>query len=843
MTVTIDVAPGGPPAPTVAQIDPPDGTTIAVPTDITSTLTPPGGQTITSWAVSVRRPRDPTITELGRGSGPSLLATLDPTRLPNGTYVLAITATSSGGGTTVRETHVVVDGDFKPGRYQTIFGDLSVDAGPIKVALRRVYDSTDKAVGDFGIGWRLELASFRIDSNGPLGRGGWSAQQCGAFPFLQTCYSTSQPHFVTVTWPDGHVETFDMTPTPGSPLLPTLTTSAFTARPGTSSTLVAVDDALMLSGDTFLGGGLLATGGIYDPMRFVLTDKRGTKYLVDRRDGLLQISDRLGNTVTFEHDGIVDSTGPTIHFTRDEQDRITAIDDPAGGTLTYAYNPAGDLTSATDQDGHPSRYEYDANHDLTSVSGTTPALRLDYNDGRLRTLTDATGHQVSFSDDIAGRRETTIGPNPGRTAVATFNTNGDQTEVQAIGSGHTVIRRFTYDDHHRLLTDAEPQGTLTHVYDDAGNEIKRTGPDGLVEEATYDAFGNHLEERIDGRLVASAIYDESNQPTMISYPDGTAEHFDHDSRGLLTGMTDRSGRQTTHTYDEHGATATRTTAAGTTHYLNDADGRVLHEITPTGATAITTYTGVGNTHTYTDANGHTWTYDYNERGDIARYTDPLAHAKTYSYYPDGQLERLENRDGQTLTYRYGPDGQVTERTGSDGTHVTYHYDALGRPLTLTNADSTVTYSWDDGSRPMTKTVEDAGMATPITLRFGWTPANQLATLTDPDGTTSYVYGRARLLMSAADTEAGAFAYQYDTDDRLSSLVRPNGVADDFAWHGRDLREQLTTLGSTMLNRTGYDYDQNGRLSTVVGTAGTDVYGYDADGRLTSATNFGTRSSR
>ena len=27
---------------------------------------------------------------------------------------------------------------------------------------------------------------------------------CGFFPFIETCYQTTVPHVVSVTWPDGH---------------------------------------------------------------------------------------------------------------------------------------------------------------------------------------------------------------------------------------------------------------------------------------------------------------------------------------------------------------------------------------------------------------------------------------------------------------------------------------------------------------------------------------------------------------------------------------------------------------------------------------------------------------
>ena len=44
-------------------------------------------------------------------------------------------------------------------------------------------------------------------------------------------------------------------------------------------------------------------------MQFVLTDKSGTKYTLDRHAGLLAIVDRNGNRVDIGSDGIVGSAG------------------------------------------------------------------------------------------------------------------------------------------------------------------------------------------------------------------------------------------------------------------------------------------------------------------------------------------------------------------------------------------------------------------------------------------------------------------------------------------------------------------------------------------------------
>src|SRR5258708_22661501 len=81
----------------------------------------------------------------------------------------------------------------------------------------RAYDSFDKRVGDFGLGWRVSLSNFRVSTNRILGAGGWTQYntQCGLGLCL-TAFRSSVPHFVTVVFPDQHTEVFDFSAAGGS---------------------------------------------------------------------------------------------------------------------------------------------------------------------------------------------------------------------------------------------------------------------------------------------------------------------------------------------------------------------------------------------------------------------------------------------------------------------------------------------------------------------------------------------------------------------------------------------------------------------------------------------------
>src|SRR5690606_27666648 len=128
-----------------------------------------------------RRPGGSTLVPLATGTGNTVAAEFDPTLVRNGTYLIVVRAETAGGGVLVDEPGLVVEGDYKPGRYTTTFRDVALNSGNIPVELLRTYDSTNRAAGDFGPGWSRAFGGFKIESNGPLGAGRWTSFTCGSF--------------------------------------------------------------------------------------------------------------------------------------------------------------------------------------------------------------------------------------------------------------------------------------------------------------------------------------------------------------------------------------------------------------------------------------------------------------------------------------------------------------------------------------------------------------------------------------------------------------------------------------------------------------------------------------
>src|SRR5262249_55078490 len=139
-----------------------------------------------------------------------VLGTLDPTLLLNGLGLLQLRATDMGGQTTtLGPISVVTTQNQKVGNFTVSFNDLTVPVAGLPIQVVRTYDSRRKAVGDFGVGWTLDLNTVSLATNGTLGDHWVGASSGGLFPTY--CIQPSQSHVVTITFGDGTVFQFQTT--------------------------------------------------------------------------------------------------------------------------------------------------------------------------------------------------------------------------------------------------------------------------------------------------------------------------------------------------------------------------------------------------------------------------------------------------------------------------------------------------------------------------------------------------------------------------------------------------------------------------------------------------------
>jgi RHS repeat-associated protein/uncharacterized repeat protein (TIGR01451 family) len=858
----------GAPPPTVSTPSPADGAIVTKPTPITATFSPPAGQSITHWSVSYRAVPNSTATVLASGTGtpPATLATFDPTILADGTYQLIISATASGGGVQNATTSVAVTGQLKPGRYVSTYNDLSVPVAGIPMNVQRNYDSYSTSSGDFGPGWHVGLSNMTVRVNHTLGDGGWSlyATNC-VFGFCNYAYTSTSPHYVTVTYADGHTEVFDFTPAGGAGPFYFLGTSAFTARPGTGTT-----STLQVNGDTSVDYGFNGSlsgdlnGPVYDPQRFDLTTKDGHVYTLDRTLGLVAEKDANGNSVTVDSAGVHSSTGQSINYTRDSAhgNRISAITGPDGHAINYGYSTTGDLTSVQYPDGSTAGYSYDSNHHLTdSTGGGKPASTVEYdNAGRMVAIIDGAGNRTVLDNDAAGQQQVLHDPTGRLTTVYTYDDLGDVLQKDQIIDGVNQTTKAKFDGAGRMVDLLDPQQHHEQwVYDETntvnnGNLLSYTDANGRITRYTgYDAHG-HAGTVLgpDGVAIGSLNYDPATGLLLSSQQQGLPPSvFSYYPNGQLKKSVDAAGRTVSYIYNSAGYQTSVTDAAGhTTTYVPDALGRDTSVTDASNNTTQYSYDAAGDVTSVIDPTGATQSFHYNNQGLLDRASDG-AGATDYVYNGAGRVSQRTDRTGAVTSYQYNAAGNLTQETRPGNDVTSYQYDPLGRLTETDNADSELMFSYDAAGNvtrqvscaPQPAHAECAAATSTaqqpmVQFDYGWSEDGQEASVTGPAGLTKYDYNNNGWLSQVTDPAGHSASYHFDGLGRLSSVNSPNSAVESFSYDpsslltGRDV-----TSGTSTIARSDYTLDPaTAQRTSATDLDGTSTFSYQDNGWLSQSTH-------
>ena len=154
--------------PFVQITSPPPGNRVTSPTQIRGTVT---DGNLDFYTLSYALFGTTDFTEFARGTAPVVtgqLGTFDPTLLQNDTYTIRLEAVDTSGNRTAVQQEIDVLGNLKLGNFRLEFTDLSIPVSGIPITIRRIYDTlTANLQGDFGFGWRLEIADTELRTSVP----------------------------------------------------------------------------------------------------------------------------------------------------------------------------------------------------------------------------------------------------------------------------------------------------------------------------------------------------------------------------------------------------------------------------------------------------------------------------------------------------------------------------------------------------------------------------------------------------------------------------------------------------------------------------------------------------
>ena len=480
-----------------------------------------------------------------------------------------------------------------------------------------------------------------------------------------------------------------------------------------------------------------------------------------------------------------------------------------GSEITYyTYWPTGLLNTVQLPDSSTITYSYDSAH-------------------RLHQITDAAGNYVLYSYDLMSNR----------TGEETFDSSG------VAHRNHT--RQFNALS--QLWKDINAANTAsvttTYLYDSQGNQTNVNAPLSRNTIKYYDAL-NRLDQITDPNTGNTYLgYDANDNLASVQDPRAFTTSYSHDGFNDLTKVVSPDTGTTLYAYDSEGNPKTITDARGAVASLSFDDANRLTKIVYSDQTIIYGYDsgtyGVGRLTSASDAN-HSMSWAYDALGRVSGKGQTVASVtKSVGYsYVNGDLITLVTPSSQTITYgytnhritsiqvgsttllsgvTYDPFGPATGWTWGNGTTTSKSFDLDGNPSQIVTAGVTNSYAVDDASRITQLT--DGGLSSNTWNFTAYDLLDRIKTASSSSKSRGYTYDANGNVTGISGTSTSTETVS-TTNNQLKSTT--GAIARTYSYD---------TAGNASYTGEQFTFNQRGRMSVAVSSAGTTNYVYNALGQL------------
>jgi YD repeat-containing protein len=219
------------------------------------------------------------------------------------------------------------------------------------------------------------------------------------------------------------------------------------------------------------------------------------------------------------------------------------------------------------------------------------------------------------TDGAQGFSATTVGT--ARTWTYTYSATGQVLTMNGPRTDVTDTATYTYDSAGNVatITNAASQVTQFTSYNAHGQPLTIVDPNGLTTTMTYDAR-QRLKTRAVGAETTTYDYDDAGQLIKVTLPDGSFLEYGYDAAHRLTSIGDNLGNRIVYTLDAMG-------------------NRTLEEVRdPSNALAQTrsrVYSSLNRLFQELGAQSQTTEYTYDDQGNVLTIKDPLNRVTTNQY--------------------------------------------------------------------------------------------------------------------------------------------------------------------------------------------------------------------
>ena len=270
--------------------------------------------------------------------------------------------------------------------------------------------------------------------------------------------------------------------------------------------------------------------------------------------------------------------------------------------------------------------------------------------------------------------------------------------------------------------------------------------------------------------------------------------------------------------------------------LSYTDGHLTAISDDNGRTLQFEWTDSLMTRMTTSFDTRSWSYQYDENGNLVHVTDPMQRTVHYGYNSDNRLSVLTDAAGYSTFVTYNGNG-MAHRVKTDLTDKSIRYEqALKQTVFidyLTDGNNQFsTYYWDDEGR----VIEKKGNCCGFSSKLKYDNDNNVVRHEDANGhATTYTYDHNGNMLSATDALGNTQYYTYEsTYGNILTYTDKMGNIYHFSYddHG-NLTEMRTPLNTTI----SFTYNNYGQVLTSTDAIGNvTTYVYDTYGNLVSLTD-------
>lgn len=510
---------------------------------------------------------------------------------------------------------------------------------------------------------------------------------------------------------------------------------------------------------------------------------------------LTSIKDRYNNTLTLSY-----KAGTVVPFSPVKQ-VLDYVQPPSGRRITFTYDTKNRITQvvfpgSTSNSPRSIFFSYTGNNlrQFTNAKGKTTLYTYGIQSEQflLKQIAYPKGNKIENIYDPNGRVEWTQAKNAQNVVTAkteisygVFNSQGQYTNTSTIDCNcpnsqttetfnangsviafqNSVVKvQSPVSSLHPTLPGSVTQSALngglaqtyTPNYDNRGNILSITRPDGKTESFTYDTYNNR-KTHTDAKGITTTYNwsTDGRYLKSVSRPTGTGgnvvQMFVYSPNGLLSSSTINENIVTNYGYNSYGN-------------LNSVQLPALS----ISSSAI---------------------YDYASRMTSA--TDPRGKTTTFIYDNNDLLTRETDALGRQTNYAYDDNDNLTTITNAKGEITTLGYDDFDRLTSETFAGKTKTYIYDNARNRIAE-FRKAGYVNDNTKRF------------------TYTYDTHNRLKSNGYIQD----MQYDDLNRLRSIRGGSVSNHELSLFSYDVLNRMTSYKDHWNNTVGYDYDENGNIIRI-----------------------------